>query len=125
MTKAKTKLKAKFTPFEPETDLPSGRTYCGKNHHLRGTGAGSLEFGDNEKEITEDQRKGVWRLIDRFRVDGVATSEIVMVMLDCAVDLTATQLPCEGSAYTPFVEAMSDLFNHYAAMGVADAETIW
>lgn len=48
-----------------------------------------------------------------------------MALLDTAVDLTCTQFPNEGDAYTPFIEAVADLFNHYASMGVADTNTVW
>jgi len=86
---------------------------------------GSLDYGENEGQFTETHQQTLWRVIDDLRDEGVATSYIVMALLDNAVDLTATQLVAEGDAYLPFVEATAAIFNHYATLGVADCNQTW
>lgn len=110
--------------FRPSCPLPDNRTYCGNDRHLRGCDFGSTHC-DYEKEIDKSQRKQFYDLISAVHSEGVSSSSLVMALLDCAVDLTASAFPNEGQAYAPFVEAMADLFNHYAATGVSDISTPW
>lgn len=111
----------RFRPFCP---LPDNRTYCGNDRHLRGCDFGNANC-EYDQEISKSQRKQFYDLISAIHSEGVSSSSLVMALLDCAVDLTASAFPSEGQAYTPFVEAMADLFNHYAATGVSDISTPW
>lgn len=111
--------------FVTDTPLPRDRTYHQVEEQIRGTGAGSIDYQDNQGSFSNSDQRELWHYIDRLRDGKVATNSIVMALLDAAVDLTCTQLPPEGDAYTPFVEAMADLFNHYAALGVADTSPTW
>lgn len=120
---AKPEMPVQKLKFRPWCPLPDQRTYCGQDHHLRGFCC--EDSPNNVLEITKSQRKQFYNLISRTQSEGVAASSLVMMLLDCAVDLTAGYLPGEGQAYAPFVEAMADLFNHYAARGVADISTPW
>jgi hypothetical protein len=113
-----------FTPFAPDTALPSERTYCGEDHHLRGVSE-FQPFANNEEPITKAHLRRLWRMVDDLRSERVQTKEIVMMLLDCAVDLTTTQCTSEVMAYRPFIEAIADLSNHLGATGLCDGDDAW
>lgn len=123
MSKSKTKRKAKITTCGPDTALPSERTYCGEDHHFRGVMV-QPKF-PNEEHITKAHVRLLWGLVDDVRRERVQTKEIVIMLLDCAVDLTATYCTSEVMAYRPFVEAVADLSNHFGAIGLCDDDDAW
>lgn len=124
MTKTQTKPPAKKPPFVSYTPLPSKRTYCSSDHHHRAVSP-CEPFLANDKPVTKSHQRMLWRMVDKLREDRVQTKEVVMMLLDCAVDLTASQCSSEVMAYRPFVEAMADLSNHLAAIGLCDDDDPW